>query len=82
VLSAAGRYEALLLDDADLGTARELTIALEGSLELTVRVLAADGLRVGDPLRVELAPQDINVWPRPLDAVAREQPAGAAQPPM
>lgn len=82
VPSVHGRYEALLLDDADLGTAHELTIALEGSLELTVRVLAADGLRVGDPLRVELAPQDISVWTQPADAVAREQLASGAQPPM
>jgi molybdate transport system permease protein len=81
-LSQDGHYEALLLDDADLGTTRELTIALEGSLELTVRVLAADSLRVGDPLRVALAPQDISVWPQPPDAVAGEQPAGVAQPPM
>jgi ABC-type Fe3+/spermidine/putrescine transport system ATPase subunit/ABC-type sulfate transport system permease component len=75
-----GRYEALLLDDVDLGTARELTIALEGSLELTARVLDAGALGAGTSLRVEIAPEDIAVWP--VTGMSSTPLEGGAQPPM
>jgi ABC-type Fe3+/spermidine/putrescine transport system ATPase subunit/ABC-type sulfate transport system permease component len=75
-----GRYEATLLDDADLGAERELTVVLGRSaaasaghddsnaqasagVELRVRTLQAGGLEPGTPLRLELAPEQISVWP-------------------
>ncbi len=73
-----GRYTATLLDDADLGAERELTVALDGrsedgsgvsiptadgDIELTVRTLDAGGLAIGQPLRVELPPEYVSVWP-------------------
>ena len=65
-----GRYAATLLDDADLGAERELTVALDGllpgeGLELTVRTRAADELAIGQTLRVELPPEHVSVWPPP-----------------
>jgi len=69
-LRADGRYIAALLDDADLGAERELTVVLDGGvpgegLELTVRTLAPDGLAIGQALRIELPPEHVSVWPRP-----------------
>jgi molybdate transport system permease protein len=75
-----GRYKALLLDDMDLGTARELTIELEGSLELTARVLDAGVLGAGTSLRVEISPEDIAVWP--ADDMPPTSLGVLAQPPM
>ena len=46
-LDRTGRYEATLLDDVDLGSTRELTVALGGALELTVRTAATLELVVG-----------------------------------
>jgi molybdate transport system permease protein len=69
-LRADGRYTATLLDDADLGAERELTVALDGippgeGLELTVRTLAAHELSIGQTLRVELLPEHVSVWSPP-----------------
>ncbi len=58
----AGGYEAVLLDDVDLGTTRELTVALAGRLELTVRTAATTELVVGERLRLHIQPQDVSVW--------------------
>ncbi len=60
-----GGYEAILLDDVDLGSARELTVSLAGSLELTVRTAATTELTIGEPVRVDIAPEDVAVWPSP-----------------
>ncbi|HTZ87722.1 MAG TPA: ATP-binding cassette domain-containing protein [Solirubrobacteraceae bacterium] len=65
-----GRYAARLLDDADLGSMRELTVELGGELVLTVRTLDGRALATGDALRVALPPERISVWRR------------EAQPPM
>jgi ABC-type sulfate/molybdate transport systems ATPase subunit/ABC-type sulfate transport system permease component len=78
-LRADGRYAATLLDDADLGAERELIVALDrgdasGSgetspasggedIELTVRTLDAGELAIGQPMRVELRPEHVSVWP-------------------
>jgi ABC-type sulfate/molybdate transport systems ATPase subunit/ABC-type sulfate transport system permease component len=61
----AGGYEAVLLDDIDLGSTRELTVTLGGSLELTVRTAATIELAVGARLRLDIPPQDVSVWPLP-----------------
>jgi ABC-type Fe3+/spermidine/putrescine transport system ATPase subunit/ABC-type sulfate transport system permease component len=61
----AGGYEAVLLDDIDLGSTRELTVALAGRLELTVRTAATTELVIGEPLRLDIPPQDVSVWPLP-----------------
>jgi ABC-type Fe3+/spermidine/putrescine transport system ATPase subunit/ABC-type sulfate transport system permease component len=58
-----GRYEAVVIDAADLGAARELTIALDGTLELTLRTLDPLTAQVGEPVRVELDPAAIALWP-------------------
>ena len=65
-----------MLDSADLGSSRELTLAFEGTLELTMRTFARLDVPIGDPVRVGLPPEAISVWP--LDAAN----AAAAQPPM
>jgi ABC-type Fe3+/spermidine/putrescine transport system ATPase subunit/ABC-type sulfate transport system permease component len=62
-LAADGRYTATLIDDVDLGAVRELTLALDGTLELTLRDGHARRLEVGESLRLELDPADISVWP-------------------
>ncbi|MCW3019386.1 MAG: hypothetical protein JWN10_1694, partial [Solirubrobacterales bacterium] len=62
-LDPLGRYEAVLRDDVDLGSSRELTVELAGALELTVRTAATARLTIGERLRVEIAPEDVTVWP-------------------
>ncbi len=67
-LRADGRYPATLLDDADLGAERELTVVLDGGapgegLELTVRTLAPDEFAIGQALRIELPPEHVSAWP-------------------
>jgi molybdate transport system ATP-binding protein/molybdate transport system permease protein len=59
----AGRYRATLVDEMDLGTVRELTISLEGTLELVARTDVWTSLTPGQELTIELGYQDISVWP-------------------
>ncbi len=65
---------------------RELTIALDGALELTLRTLARVDVRAGAAVRVALAPEVISVWPlagpRAPATVAASPSAPSAQPPM
>jgi ABC-type sulfate/molybdate transport systems ATPase subunit/ABC-type sulfate transport system permease component len=65
VLSGQGRYPAVLLDDADLGFIRELTVFLEDRLQLTVRTSEPLQLRIGQTLRVDIPLEHIAVWPLP-----------------
>ncbi len=58
-----GHYAATLIDDVDLGTGRELTLALDRSLQLTLRYRDAQHLEIGQSVRLDLAPRDIAVWP-------------------
>jgi molybdate transport system permease protein len=58
-----GEYGAILVDCIDLGSVRELTISLDGTLELTVRTSDIPRLRSGEALSVDLAPEDISIWP-------------------
>jgi molybdate transport system permease protein len=62
-LDPVGRYEAILLDDVDLGSTRELTVALAGTLELTVRTAETTELALGARLRLDIEPEDVTVWP-------------------
>ena len=62
-LAPDGRYTATLIDDVDLGTVRELTLALEGTLQLTLRYGDSRRLEIGQSVRLDLAPEDIAVWP-------------------
>ncbi len=65
-LRADGHYAATLLDDADLGAERELTVALDGAcaeaVELTVRTLDTRELAIGQALRIELPPEHVSIW--------------------
>ncbi len=79
-LNPEGRYTAILLDDVDLGTVRELTISLGATLELTVRTDETRELEIGGPLRLDLAVDDITVWPQPK--AANVIPGPAPQPPI
>lgn len=63
LVSPSGRHPATLVDDIDLGTARELTMSLNGALELTVRTGSTQELTIGAPLRIDIADGDITVWP-------------------
>ncbi len=84
-LDAGGAYEAVVLDAADLGSLRELRLALEGTLELTMRTLEALAVAPGEPVRVALAPEAISVWAleeRPTGRVAAAARPPVAQPPM
>jgi ABC-type Fe3+/spermidine/putrescine transport system ATPase subunit/ABC-type sulfate transport system permease component len=60
-----GEYSAVVLDCIDLGAVRELTISLDGTLELTVRTSDSHQPRNGEALSVDLAPEDISIWPSP-----------------
>jgi molybdate transport system permease protein len=62
-----GRYEARLLDEVDLGAVRELTISLDGQLELLVRTDVRAQLSIGQQLTVEVPAEEINVWPAVAD---------------
>jgi ABC transporter/TOBE domain len=66
-----GQYEARLLDEVDLGAVRELTISLNGQLELLVRTDVRARLRIGQQLTVEVPAEDINVWPAVADPLER-----------
>ncbi len=61
-LDEDGEYTGQLLDDADLGATRELTIGMGASLELTLRTSERVELELGQWLRVALDAQDIAVW--------------------
>jgi molybdate transport system permease protein len=61
-LSREGRYPAVLLDDADLGFIRELTISLEDRLQMTMRTSEPLQLRIGQTLRVDMPAEHISVW--------------------
>jgi ABC-type sulfate/molybdate transport systems ATPase subunit/ABC-type sulfate transport system permease component len=65
-LDPRGGYTATLLDDIDLGSVRELTVALGGVLELTVRTHDTRALTIGAPLSVSLPEHSVNVWPQPV----------------
>jgi molybdate transport system permease protein len=76
-----GHYAARILDEVDLGAVRELTIALEGALELTLRTNDA-GPPDADPqsrgdLRVSIDPADIAVWPLRGEIAAGTVPGDA-----
>ncbi|HWW91571.1 MAG TPA: ATP-binding cassette domain-containing protein [Solirubrobacteraceae bacterium] len=64
-----GHYEARLLDEVDLGAVRELTISLDGALELLIRTDLRAQLRIGQQLTVEVPAEDINVWPAVADPI-------------
>jgi molybdate transport system permease protein len=64
-VDGAGGYEAILLDDIDLGSTRELTVALAGSLELTVRTAARMELAIGERLRLDIPAEEVAVWALP-----------------
>ena len=63
-LDPRGSHIATLLDDVDLGTVRELTIALGDALELTLRTQDTGALTIGATLAVSLPLQHVNVWPQ------------------
>ena len=54
---------ATLIDDIDLGALRELTISLEQTLELVVRTDLRKRLTVGQEVSVDMAENDVSVWP-------------------
>ncbi len=64
-LRPGGRYAATLLDEVDLGSVHELTLSLDGRLELLARHDGRTAFTIGQQLRVDLAAEDVNVWPAP-----------------
>jgi ABC-type sulfate/molybdate transport systems ATPase subunit/ABC-type sulfate transport system permease component len=75
-----GRYAATLIDDVDLGTVRELTLAVEDTLYLTFRYAEAQGFQIGQSLRLDLPPEQISVWPLAAANVDASSAANGAQP--
>jgi molybdate transport system ATP-binding protein/molybdate transport system permease protein len=73
--SADGALGAVVTDAVDVGVARELTVTLGGELDLLLRTSGRFEARVGEPLRLALAADDVTVWPS--DAKA---PDTAAEP--
>jgi ABC-type sulfate/molybdate transport systems ATPase subunit/ABC-type sulfate transport system permease component len=71
-----GHYAATLIDDVDLGAERELTLALDRTLQLTMRYRDDQRLEIGQPLRLHLAPQDIAVWPLAGSTQESRAPSG------
>jgi ABC-type Fe3+/spermidine/putrescine transport system ATPase subunit/ABC-type sulfate transport system permease component len=63
-----------LLEVLDLGAWREVSVRLEGGLELTARTVDGRGLEAGDRLIVRLDPAHITLWA--ADSSARAQPLG------
>ncbi len=70
LIQSSGRYRARILDVVDLGSAHELTIALQGSLELALRSDEASLASIGEDVRVEIDPADIAVWSPGSDALS------------
>jgi molybdate transport system permease protein len=64
-LDPLGSYEATLLDDVDLGSVRELTVVLGGSLELIVRTTLDLELVTASLVRLAIEPGNVAVWPLP-----------------
>jgi molybdate transport system permease protein len=81
-LAPDGHYAATLIDDVDLGAVRELTLALEGTLQLTLRYGEARRLEIGESLRLDLPPEEISVWPLAAANLGAGSAANGAQPPM
>jgi len=74
-LASDREYHAILLDDIDLGAARELTVVLGGTLELTVRTNVTDPFEIDAPLHVAIDAQAIAVWAeRPTNQTCSPQP--------
>jgi ABC-type Fe3+/spermidine/putrescine transport system ATPase subunit/ABC-type sulfate transport system permease component len=76
-VESVGRYRATLIDDIDLGALRELTISLERTLELVVRTDLRKRLTVGQEVSVDIAENDVSVWP--VGDLARAGPGGPGQ---
>ncbi len=72
-----GAYEAIVCDDIDLGSTRELTVMLAGGLELTMRTSVRAEPAIGERLRLEIAPEDVVVWPFEAGDPERRSPAPA-----
>ena len=72
--AAAGALSGVVTDAIDVGLARELTVTLGGELDLLLRTSDRFEARVGEPLRLALAADDVSVWPS--DAGPRDPTAG------
>jgi ABC-type Fe3+/spermidine/putrescine transport system ATPase subunit/ABC-type sulfate transport system permease component len=67
-----GRYRAILIDDVDLGTVRELTVSFEDGPLLTVRTPQRHDLRIGESVELEMASEHVSVWPLGEQALAAD----------
>jgi ABC-type sulfate/molybdate transport systems ATPase subunit/ABC-type sulfate transport system permease component len=61
-LTPDGKYEARLLDDVDLGAARELVVCLGGHLELLIRTDGRPAVDLKARYRIDIPAADIHVW--------------------
>jgi ABC-type Fe3+/spermidine/putrescine transport system ATPase subunit/ABC-type molybdate transport system permease subunit len=78
LIDPAGHYHADVLDVVDVGSARELRIALESSLELTLRTHDASMPAAGQRVRVGIASEDVAVWPQAAGTVSEDARAETA----
>lgn len=62
-LSDRGSHPGEVRDVVDLGTWREVTVGLEGGLELISRTMDGRALLPGGPCRVTIAPEHVTLWP-------------------
>jgi len=67
-----GRYGAVVLDVADIGTYTSITVRLDGGPELRIRTADAAGPERGDSCRVDLDPDFIALWPAGDEFRARQ----------
>jgi molybdate transport system permease protein len=68
LLRPDAHYEATLIDDVDLGTTRELLISIGNYLELLVRTDRRCALKIKAHYRIDIAAEDIHVWPASREA--------------
>jgi molybdate transport system permease protein len=62
-LSTNGRYRGVVQECLDLGSVRELTLLLHGSVQLTARTNDRPVCRIDQIVGLDIGPDDVRVWP-------------------
>jgi TOBE domain len=70
-LRAGAPYPGTVVDVADEGLRTTVTVRLAGSAAELTAPAAGPAPQVGQPCRVDVAPEDVLVWPAAAEPVAR-----------